>query len=999
MKIKGYKLLIMAVILGIISAGTIKTSSVLAHPKEFETNMDDFPMGACGSSETGAEYRRQAYNMGPVGGLLEEKPYFCQDEKGKIYLDKEGISYFEKMMLYDQKHALKQVFLGIDQPFLKGPGVDERRKQWNMVTESGKSTSITGRWCYNNPDYRKVCREILLLRASHTKDAKAHLEINGKKVAGILNEANWSQAYNKEWVCYCPYCRQAWTKWIGKKYGTVDKLNRDWQSNYNTFEEIDLPHFKAKGDNNWPALFHIDDKKEIFKSVNQAHWMCWLLFRRDSLYGFMEEMIQTLKSADPDVIGTTHGYYSWLAFRNRLGSAASSCVNRHLDFGMVDAANAIFFGGKHLPPELLMYDTMLDQTHSAVGNKPAWAIIQADHLQWLTAPGYPTGEDIERMEIMAALYGMVFQIEGWYDTPDSILKQSGGSLGLHDGIYNTKEQRINLARFIPVKRAYRVLQDFGRYLASSDFEHEQVAILWAWEEHFQGIMAVPIQMLVREMGYHCNFIEQEDLDPDKFDYKALIISSQPRLSEKSVENIKKLAEKGVSILVDAASAHQDWCGREQNKNLLSELTKADFGDKKSRPSLVVKKNYWPFTMLKQNEEQVLWAGLTRCVKSPMKYKVTWRSKEEINNPKYRNDLNTFEVDGPQGISDGFYRQLQPLKGSMVMCTYNDGTPAAVIYNGDKYKAMTVGFNLGWEYWQGIDSYIFPVWSWACGYFGIPYDTCHVGPRCRDYRDEIRLDFFRRFMQGFLDWAGVKKTVKIEGLKAGEYLSFRNIKTPTWQFVSVVDLLDVDYSEDHLVTISIKEMPKADYAIMDQSLKEVPFEWESDLIKIKTTVPKAGYRILMIASRPERDDFLDYVRHRIKPGKDAVKDFLTGKNICIVAGEKCAPDVRKLATDMLKNIRNGKLVSDTEIKEKELAEQDLILLGNPDENAFSALLRDRGFTTIGPYYPGETYGVIELNEGVFDKAHKVLLVAGSSAEGTANVAKRALALATENASRH
>ncbi|MDD2707197.1 MAG: beta-galactosidase [Verrucomicrobiae bacterium] len=949
--------------------------------------MDDFPLGTCGAF-CGEEYRRQAYNMGTIGLSRNQDFKFEQDESGKISISKESIAVFEKHASEERKSCRREVYYQFNNPKLGGEKGAARMKAWaTFVTESGKEIHIPDRGCYHNPDYRKASREMMSLQIRHVKDCNANLRINGKKIFGVFNEPNWNVWFNKEWICYCPHCRKAWTGWIEKRYKNIARLNEDWKTQHKTWAEIDPPHFNEK-----KRPVNLDNEKRIFESVNRAHWMCWLQFRRDSLYGFIEEMIATVKSGDPDVMGTINGYLGWLAFRNQLGSVVSSCVNRHLDFGMVDAANAIVYGGKHLPAELLMYDTMVNQTHSAIGQKPACVNIGGEHLKWLKAPGYATGEDIERMEIMAALYGMVSQIEAWYDVPDSQFTNYDGSLGLQDGIYSPKTKQVKMERFVPVKRACRVLQDFGRHLVTSDFVNEDIAVLWAWEEHYHGIMAASIQMLLRELGYHCVFVEQEDLDPAKFKHKALIISSQPRLSAEAVTNIKKLAEKGVSILVDAASATEDWCGREQNRNLLRDITKTDYGVEKRRPSLVVKKDFCPFAWLVKDEEQPLWAGLARYCKARSNHKVTWKDKATINNPKNRLSLCDVENDETAGLGKGFYRQLLPDNDARVLCSYEDGTPAVTLYEGQNYKAMTVGFNLGWEYWLGYDSNVFPIWTWLKGCFDVPGGGSPL-MGSRGFTDATRLDFFRRFMRSFLEWAGAKKSVEITGLKTGEHLVFHNAKTPTWHFVTVVDLLDIDASEDHAVEVVVKDLPGADYVVMDQKFNRIDYSKDGG-IKIKTVVPKAGYVILMIASKAEQEEFLDQTRHRMKPGRNEVRQFLGEKEIHVVAGRKCGQKEQDAARKIAESLKDGKILFDDEINENETQNRHLIVVGNPDTNRLATQLRDKGLTTVCFAYPGEDYGVLELNDGAFAASRKVLLAAGSTAAGTLQVENRILKLIRE-----
>ncbi len=42
-------------------------------------------------------------------------------------------------------------------------------------------------------------------------------------------------------LCYCENCRAEFIRWLGEKYGTIDRLNLSWNRNYRSFEEVELP--------------------------------------------------------------------------------------------------------------------------------------------------------------------------------------------------------------------------------------------------------------------------------------------------------------------------------------------------------------------------------------------------------------------------------------------------------------------------------------------------------------------------------------------------------------------------------------------------------------------------------------------------------------------------------------------------------------------------------------------------------------------------------------
>ena len=97
--------------------------------------------------------------------------------------------------------------------------------------------------CYTSPVYREKTRII------NTKLAEMFKDHPGVIAWHISNE------YGGE--CHCPLCQEAFRGWVKKKYGTLERLNRAWNTGfwshtYQSFDQVESP--SPKGDSSLHGL-------------------------------------------------------------------------------------------------------------------------------------------------------------------------------------------------------------------------------------------------------------------------------------------------------------------------------------------------------------------------------------------------------------------------------------------------------------------------------------------------------------------------------------------------------------------------------------------------------------------------------------------------------------------------------------------------------------------------------------------------------------------------
>ena len=137
--------------------------------------------------------------------------------------------------------------------------------------------------CYTSPVYREKTRII------NTKLAEMFKDHPGVIAWHISNE------YGGE--CHCPLCQEAFRGWVKKKYGTLERLNRVWNTGfwshtYQSFDQVESP--SPKGDFSLHGL-NLD----------------WKRFVTDQTADFVKWEIKALRDAGAEQPSTINMMYNF----------------------------------------------------------------------------------------------------------------------------------------------------------------------------------------------------------------------------------------------------------------------------------------------------------------------------------------------------------------------------------------------------------------------------------------------------------------------------------------------------------------------------------------------------------------------------------------------------------------------------------------------------------------------------------------------------------------
>lgn len=132
--------------------------------------------------------------------------------------------------------------------------------------------------CLNNPDYLLDVEKKLKQAVTNEMPFSVYEYSCGDE----CHFASWRPPYDRYELCWCDRCVEKFHKWLEEKYKTIKDLNKAWNTNYNSFEEIKpvtvsqarenvqlVPvwvNYRIFMEDTWTGIF--DYAKKIIQSIN-----------------------------------------------------------------------------------------------------------------------------------------------------------------------------------------------------------------------------------------------------------------------------------------------------------------------------------------------------------------------------------------------------------------------------------------------------------------------------------------------------------------------------------------------------------------------------------------------------------------------------------------------------------------------------------------------------------------------------------------------------------
>ena len=151
--------------------------------------------------------------------------------------------------------------------------------------------------CPNSPTYRRY--------------ASALVEQLVKRYGEYDNIVAWHVCNEYGGICYCDNCAKAFRRWLKKKYGTIEELNRVWNLSFWSHTMYDWEDVVV------PSLLSEEFENDRLRSTFQSISIDYARFNSDSMLECFNMEKEILKKYTPDIPVTTNfmGMYKQLDYQ------------------------------------------------------------------------------------------------------------------------------------------------------------------------------------------------------------------------------------------------------------------------------------------------------------------------------------------------------------------------------------------------------------------------------------------------------------------------------------------------------------------------------------------------------------------------------------------------------------------------------------------------------------------------------------------------------------
>ena len=189
------------------------------------------------------------------------------------------------------------------------------KDRWSM---GGRKENVVV--CLESPHIREAVFE-------YTKQRYEEWKNNPNLLYNIM-------AYELMYICYCETSQQMFRDWLKAKYGSVEKLNRLWNTSYSSFAGITAPETRNAAP---------------LPDVNRAAWYDWAVFNTRRFTDYLKFAKSQIRKLDPDIPITAGGTSSMLSSAN-----GTSGIDEEMIINEVDDVILNESGGSYIFSDLFL---------------------------------------------------------------------------------------------------------------------------------------------------------------------------------------------------------------------------------------------------------------------------------------------------------------------------------------------------------------------------------------------------------------------------------------------------------------------------------------------------------------------------------------------------------------------------------------------------------------------------------------------------------------------
>lgn len=384
-------------------------------------------------------------------------------------------------------------------------------------------------YCFNSEVYRQK------IKALTEKIASRYAKHPAIEDWQIDNELGWANTTR----CYCSKCEKKFKKYLQKKYGTIENLNRTygtvfWSQTYNSFEEVIIPRAGA-----------CYDTCHDTQGQNPSLLLDYDRFSSESVIDFMTEQADIIRKYSDKPITT-----------NMLDAAVNSGtgidyfkMSKPLDFVTWD--NYIEFQWGIAKDETVSRDHALLRSYK---HQPFWVMEQqSGPCGWSKMGPTPTPGKLRLWTYQAVAAGSDTVVYfRWRACPFGTEEYWHGILG-HDGKPNRRFEEISKigSEMKKLSRTFGALQPKAKVAIIKSFDSE-----WSHEihKHVEGFhydsLLLDYYRAFYRMGIPVEFTAPEE---DLSSYKLVLAPALLMVDAQQKKNLEHYVENGGSLLLSFRS--------------------------------------------------------------------------------------------------------------------------------------------------------------------------------------------------------------------------------------------------------------------------------------------------------------------------------------------------------------------------------------------------------------------------------------------------------------
>jgi len=375
--------------------------------------------------------------------------------------------------------------------------------------------------CFSDPNFRKQMEENLIKK---TKIIYPYSPLCYS--LGDENElSHWSENYE---FCFSKYCLDGFREYLKGRYRTIENLNKEWETDFKTWEEV-IPK----------TLKEMKDKNEI---RNFSSWIEHRMYMESvfaDIHNFGKNIIE--KIDENSYVGAEGLWGEGNSFTGSDFYKLSKAMNSIGGYGGTSYYDTF------LPDDRFLWDWGIYVYDVNAGKRYPWDRI----LRGANGVGY--------FSVISS------ELEWSAFNPDFSLTPPFKAI---------------------VEECQKLKEGIGKLLISSDRKWSPIAILHSQpnlhlttaikeKTYFDYLKAKDIfTKIFEEMWYYPDFIDREELEKGilkEGKYKCLILPSIFCLSDKEIEEIEGFVKEGGIVISDVLPGLFDECGKIRENNKTEEL--------------------------------------------------------------------------------------------------------------------------------------------------------------------------------------------------------------------------------------------------------------------------------------------------------------------------------------------------------------------------------------------------------------------------------------------